>query len=64
MNPIYVARIKSLAWRTGWMLLAGGSASVLANINLLQLTPNEVILAGLILGELSKLANDAISAQA
>lgn len=64
MNPLYIARIKSLGWRVLMMGFAAACAGILANLDTLHLTPNEVVLAGLVLGELSKLANDALKAQA
>ena len=45
------------------MFVAAGVAGVASNLNLLNLTPVEVTFAGLVLGEVSKVLNDALSSQ-
>jgi hypothetical protein len=57
MNIDYVSRIKSLAWRIAMMVLAVGIDYVLKNMGLF--IPTEyTVLAGLILGEISKAINN------
>ena len=62
MNKIIIsARVKSLAWRSVMMFVAAGVAGVASHLDLLNLTPIEVTFAGLVLGEISKIINDATS---
>lgn len=60
MNPTFVKRLKSFAWRTGMMVLAFGAAFALENLHLLDLNPAMVTLLGLVLGEVSKFLNKEI----
>ena len=57
MNPLFIKRFKSFAWRTGMMILAFGAAVAMDNIHLLELNPTIVAVLGLVLGEVSKFLN-------
>ncbi len=57
MNPLFVKRFKSFAWRTVMMVLAFGAAFALENIHLLDLSPAAITVLGLVLGEVSKFLN-------
>lgn len=50
-------RTKSFLWRAGMMLLALGVDFTLANLELLDLSPQTVVVLGLFLGEVSKWLN-------
>jgi hypothetical protein len=58
-------RFKSFYWRTGMMVLAVIIGSILSNIDMLTpyLNPTTVTVLGLILGEISKAINNALSNQ-
>jgi hypothetical protein len=54
-------RVKSFLWRTGMMVLAAIIASVTDSLTSFGLTPQAVVVLGLILGEVSKAINSAIA---
>ena len=51
---INTKRIKSLAWRVGMMMLAGGLAYLSENVGLLELSTEVTVILGLVFGEISK----------
>lgn len=50
-------RLQSLYWRTGMMALAYFLSGVAENLALFDLSPDMTVMAGLILGEVSKQLN-------
>jgi hypothetical protein len=56
-KEVLVKRLKSLAWRTGTMLVAIAVDFTLENIGLFELPPVAVVIIGLVLGEVSKYLN-------
>ena len=54
-------RFKSFYWRVGMMVLAAFLNAVSSNIGLLQIGGQWVVVIGLVLGEISKAVNNALS---
>ena len=57
-NPQLVSRIKSYLWRAGGMAVGAGLASLSSNLGVLELSPFWATAVGLLIGELTKLANN------
>lgn len=57
MKPQIQNRLKSFAWRAVMMLLAGLTDVAIASLSDFNLTGEQVVFAGLILGEVSKYFN-------
>jgi uncharacterized membrane protein YjjB (DUF3815 family) len=55
---LFSARIKSLVWRGGMMFVAGGVQFLADNLVSLEISTEATVLAGLILGEISKHLNN------
>jgi len=60
-KTILIKRLKSLLWRAGGMLAALGLQFGLDNLGLLNLPSEVTVIIGLVLGEVSKLVNNAVS---
>lgn len=56
-KSIIVSRLKSLAWRIGGMAVVFGINWVANNLGMFNLSPTLTILAGLVLGEITKFIN-------
>lgn len=54
MNTAFKNRLKSFAWRLGMMVLAFVANYISTNLAGLELSPTTTVIAGLILGEISK----------
>lgn len=61
MNKTFTNRLKSFAWRLGMMVLAFTANYISTNLAGLELSPTVTVIAGLILGEISKFLNVEIS---
>lgn len=55
------ARLQSLLWRTGMMIVGFTVTAVINNLSVLELQPAVAVLLGLILGEVSKAINNYLS---
>lgn len=56
-KQILVNRLKSFAWRLGGFVVVGTVGFLADNLSLFQLSPQTTVVAGLLLGELTKYLN-------
>lgn len=61
MNPQFVKRLKSFAWRLGAYVFVGALGWITANLGLLELPPVVHAIAALVLGEITKYLNTEAS---
>lgn len=56
-------RLKSFLWRAGAVMLVAGLNYLSENIGQFNLSPQMVVFAGLVLGEITKALNNAVKAR-
>jgi len=57
MNPVFAKRFKSFLWRVMGMVAVAGVDFLAVNLELFNLSPEVVVVAGLVLGEVTKYYN-------
>ena len=56
-KELLIKRLKSFAWRLGAMIVVAGLTFIADNLGLFGLSPQVQVVAGLILGEITKALN-------
>ncbi len=62
-KTLFINRAKSFAWRIGMMIIAFLVSFAIDNLTQFGFSPQVTIVAGLLLGEISKLLNTKLTVQ-